>query len=280
MKTGRWGAMRRRRFLELAVGGTVASLGDLRFLSRLGPVYAADARLDSRTVRFHAAIESSVRLLEDTPRERVLEEVGARIRRGLSYREVVAALLLAGVRNIQPRPGRLQVPRGARRELGASGESRVARTQTAGCRSSGPSISSRARRPRTCAQATGRSARSTKLPFRPATGRARPSSTPWMPGTKPRPTWRSRASPARPARTRCSRSSHATDARDFREIGHKAIYVANSFRTLEVDWLAPCRAGAAVARLRPAGPRRRQRKPRPSRSSRRSSVPGEPARRY
>jgi hypothetical protein len=33
-----------------------------------------------------------------------LEEVAARIKRGLSYRELVAALLLAGVRNIQPRP--------------------------------------------------------------------------------------------------------------------------------------------------------------------------------
>jgi len=39
-----------------------------------------------------------VRLLEDTPRARVLEEVGARLRRGLSYRELLAALLLAGVR--------------------------------------------------------------------------------------------------------------------------------------------------------------------------------------
>ena len=42
--------------------------------------------------------------LEETPRERLLEEVAARIKRGLSYRELLAALLLAGVRNIQPRP--------------------------------------------------------------------------------------------------------------------------------------------------------------------------------
>src|SRR5262249_56439739 len=33
-----------------------------------------------------------------------MEEVASRIRHGLSYREVLAALLLAGVRNIQPRP--------------------------------------------------------------------------------------------------------------------------------------------------------------------------------
>ncbi|HVY72228.1 MAG TPA: hypothetical protein VHH73_20005 [Verrucomicrobiae bacterium] len=83
-----------------ALGG----LGDLGFLSRLQPVSAAEARLDPKAVRFHPQIEPLVRLLEDTPRERVLEEVASRIRRGTAYREVLAALLLAGVRNIQPRP--------------------------------------------------------------------------------------------------------------------------------------------------------------------------------
>jgi hypothetical protein len=34
----------------------------------------------------------------------LLEEIAARIRRGLSYREVLSALLLAGIRNVQPRP--------------------------------------------------------------------------------------------------------------------------------------------------------------------------------
>src|SRR6185436_19679176 len=55
-------------------------------------------------VRLHPDIEPLVRLLEDTSRERVLEEVATRLKRGLSYRELLAALLLAGVRNIQPRP--------------------------------------------------------------------------------------------------------------------------------------------------------------------------------
>ena len=43
-------------------------------------------------------------MLEETPRDRLLEEMAMRIVHGLSYREVVLALLLAGVRNIQPRP--------------------------------------------------------------------------------------------------------------------------------------------------------------------------------
>jgi hypothetical protein len=49
-------------------------------------------------------MEPLVRLLEDTPRERVIEEVATRIKRGLNYRQLLAALFLAGVRSIQPRP--------------------------------------------------------------------------------------------------------------------------------------------------------------------------------
>src|SRR6266566_3667996 len=95
----------RRRFLKASTAATaVFSFGDFAFLSRLPRVSAAEARLNPSVVRFSAEIEPLVRLLEDTPRERLLEEVAARIQRGLSYREVLAALLLAGVRNIQPRP--------------------------------------------------------------------------------------------------------------------------------------------------------------------------------
>src|SRR5690606_16776596 len=43
-------------------------------------------------------------LLEETPRENVLSAFAERIQNGTSYQEVLAALLLAGVRNVQPRP--------------------------------------------------------------------------------------------------------------------------------------------------------------------------------
>jgi len=94
----------RRRFLKTAAAGSMAGLGDWSFLSRLDPVSAAEARLDTGSVQFRPEIEPTVRLLEETPRARLLEEVAARIRAGLSYREVLTALLLAGVRNVQPRP--------------------------------------------------------------------------------------------------------------------------------------------------------------------------------
>src|SRR5919112_1828516 len=95
----------RRRFLQTAAaGGTLLGLGDLAFLSQLRPVSAEEAKLDPKVVRLQPEIEPVVRLLEETSRDRLLEEVAARIHRGLSYREVLAALLLAGVRNVQPRP--------------------------------------------------------------------------------------------------------------------------------------------------------------------------------
>ncbi len=97
--------IKRRSFLRIAGGSTAwAGLGDLGFLAQLGPVSAAEAKLAPAMVQVHPEIEPLVRLLENTPRERLLEEVGSRIRHGLTYREVLAALLLAGVRNIQPRP--------------------------------------------------------------------------------------------------------------------------------------------------------------------------------
>jgi hypothetical protein len=87
-----------------AAGSAVLGLGDLSFLSGLAPVSAAEATLDARVVRFSDDIEPLVRLLEETPRDKLMEEVAARVRTGLTYREVLAALLLAGVRNVQPRP--------------------------------------------------------------------------------------------------------------------------------------------------------------------------------
>lgn len=88
----------RRQFLA------TTALGGLGLLGRLPAVTADDATLDPKVVRLDPGIEPLVRLLEDTPRDRLLEEVGGRIKKGLSYREVLAALFLAGVRNVEPRP--------------------------------------------------------------------------------------------------------------------------------------------------------------------------------
>jgi hypothetical protein len=90
----------RRSFLSSSALGA----GSLAFLDKLPSVSAAQAKPEPNLVRLDTGIEPIVRLLEYTPRENLLEEVGARIKNGLAYRDVLTALLLAGVRNVQPRP--------------------------------------------------------------------------------------------------------------------------------------------------------------------------------
>ncbi len=85
----------RRDFLRGTVSGA-ALLG----IRGLPAVSASEARL----LPPDSSLDPLVRLVEETPRDRLLEEIGARIRKGLSYRETLGALLLAGVRNVQPRP--------------------------------------------------------------------------------------------------------------------------------------------------------------------------------
>jgi len=95
----------RRTFLSSATAtGAMLSLGDLAFLGRLPEVSAADAKLNPKLVALRPEIEPLVRLLEDSPRERLLEEAAARVKRGTTYNELLTAVMLAGVRNIQPRP--------------------------------------------------------------------------------------------------------------------------------------------------------------------------------
>jgi hypothetical protein len=95
----------RRSFLKTAAAtGTAIGLGDLSFIGSLPRVSAAESKLPGGLVALESDIEPLVRFLEQTPRDKLLEEVASRIHRGLTYREVLAALMLAGVRNIQPRP--------------------------------------------------------------------------------------------------------------------------------------------------------------------------------
>jgi len=64
-----------------------AALGSLGLVGRLPLVSAEEAKLDSKVVRLDSDVEPLVRLIEETSRDRLL-----------------AALFLAGVRNVEPRP--------------------------------------------------------------------------------------------------------------------------------------------------------------------------------
>ncbi|MEX0819832.1 MAG: hypothetical protein WD070_09560 [Pirellulaceae bacterium] len=95
----------RREFLRTASAGSIATFASgLALTSRLPFVSAEETELKPGMVQFGDNIEPLVRLIEETPREKLLEQVADRVQGGSSYREVLAALLLAGIRNVQPRP--------------------------------------------------------------------------------------------------------------------------------------------------------------------------------
>ena len=228
----------RRQFLRsAAAGGALLGLDGLGFLGTLRPVSAEEAKLAPDLVRLDDSIEPVVKLLEETPRERLLEEVAGRIRKGLSYREVLCALLLAGVRNVQPRPhvgfkfhAVLVVNSAHLASLSSPDSDRwlpifwaldyFKSSQAATQRESGWRMSK---------------VDESKVP--PAS-KAREAFAAAMDA------WDEPAADA--AAAGVARSLGVNEAfelfarygpRDFRDIGHKAIYVANSFRTLScVGW--------------------------------------------
>lgn len=93
----------RRKFLSVATGSAAA--GAVAIQPACFPLLRAeDVKVGPSMVRFRPEIEPLVRLLEDTPREKIIEVVSGEIRGGTSYRELLSALFLAGIRNVQPRP--------------------------------------------------------------------------------------------------------------------------------------------------------------------------------
>lgn len=224
----------RRSFLKATSrAGAFAALGDLGFFSHLPSVSAAEAKMDPKKVQFHPDIEPLVRLLEDTPRERVLEEVAAKIKKGVSYREVLAALLLAGVRDIQPRPvgfkfhAVLVVNSAHLASLASPDADRWLPIFWAIDQFKSSQAADVKEGDWTMAPVDEAAV--------PPSHRARQAFIEAMDA------WDESAADA--AVVGFARSASADElfelfcrygARDFRDIGHKAIYVANSFRTLEV----------------------------------------------
>jgi len=64
----------------------------------------SDAEVTPELFQFRPEMEPLVQLIERTPRERCAEVVVEQLRHGVSYRQMLAALFLAGVRNVNPRP--------------------------------------------------------------------------------------------------------------------------------------------------------------------------------
>ena len=95
----------RRRFLRLGSAlGLGVGLGSWSSLSAITPVNARAMRVDPEIVRFRPEIEPVVRWIEETPREKAIEVALDHLKQGLSYRDLMSGLFLAGIRNIKPHP--------------------------------------------------------------------------------------------------------------------------------------------------------------------------------
>jgi hypothetical protein len=95
----------RRRFLRAASAlGLGAGLGPREALYAITPLDTDDTKVGPEMVRFRPEIEPVVCWIEETPREHILEKAVAELKAGLSYRSLLSGLFLAGIRNIKPRP--------------------------------------------------------------------------------------------------------------------------------------------------------------------------------
>jgi hypothetical protein len=93
----------RREFLT-ATAGLVGSAAASDTLLRLTPLSATEAALTPDLVQLTPDIEPIVRLIEQTPREKCFEVIAEQLRGGLPYRQFLAGLYLAGIRNVNPQP--------------------------------------------------------------------------------------------------------------------------------------------------------------------------------
>ncbi len=87
-----------RRKVLLGFGASIAAAPWLHKLR------ADEVQLPSNAVKFRPEIEPLVRLLEETSRAELFRVVASKIKSGTSYSDLLAATLLAGIRNVQPRP--------------------------------------------------------------------------------------------------------------------------------------------------------------------------------
>jgi hypothetical protein len=89
----------RRHFLQTAAAaGAAFSVGDFAALWPLAPANADEAKVTPDLVRFSPEIEPTVRLIEQTPDDKVVAVMVEQLKNGLPYRHFLAALYLAAIR--------------------------------------------------------------------------------------------------------------------------------------------------------------------------------------
>jgi hypothetical protein len=95
----------RRDFLKSsAEAGLLLGCVTPQALAALAPQERGQAKVTPDLVRFTPDVEPIVRLIEETPREKCFDMMVEQLRCGLPYRNFLAALFLAGVRDVKPHP--------------------------------------------------------------------------------------------------------------------------------------------------------------------------------
>ena len=93
----------RRGFLATsAAASAVPLLPDLGFLASVSRAAAADTRIDPNQVRPSPSIGRLIKLIRTTPRDRCVPVFIEQLRSGLSYQDLLSALLLATIEHGDP----------------------------------------------------------------------------------------------------------------------------------------------------------------------------------
>ncbi len=201
------------------------------------PLTRSDAQVTPEVVALRPEMEPLVRLIENTPREKCAEMAVEQFRNGVSYRQFLGALFLAGVRNVNPRPPGFAmhcvfvIHSAHLISLEAPSEARWLPLFFA-------LDNFKSAQDRDARQAAGDYTMRPLAGSLPSPERAGPELGSAMEA------WDiERAERAAAALARNRSASEAFDllwrygARDYRNIGHKAIYVANACRTLQaIGW--------------------------------------------
>ena len=231
-------SMSRRAFVTSTLAGA-AALGDFGFLKRLAPLSAEDVKVTPDRVQFSPDVEPLVRLIEETDRDKLLNViVDAHSRRHAAISNC-SPRRDAGRRARHPAAaGRLQVPRRPGRQL------RPPRQPRRHDRDRWLPLfwaidnfkDSQAPNVQEGRLDDGRRSTS-QAAARPTRRRSRfiEAMDNWDEEAADRAV--AGPGPHRPAPTKSIEMFWRYGARDFRDIGHKAIYVANAWRTLQtIGW--------------------------------------------